>query len=197
MTQSYRQIEAAIAAHYPNIHEVYVTSTTGGGHASTSYHYRGMAVDYGASTQAAKDRLAVWLYQFAPDILELIHTKSSLSAGGWYVKNRRKVSNTFYSPQLRREHINHVHIAMDRAGVSAMVAKINNSSPTPTLRTGAVGSPVTTLQNSLNTAGAIPHLAPDGDFGPATEHAVKVFQSTHGLTPDGVVGPLTWRALGS
>ena len=35
----------------------------------------------------------------------------------------------------------------------------------------------------------------DGDFGQATEKAVKQFQKDHGLTADGVVGEKTWAAL--
>ena len=32
-------------------------------------------------------------------------------------------------------------------------------------------------------------------FGPATEEAVFAFQRQQGLTPSGVVGPVTWAAI--
>src|SRR5215203_2966553 len=35
----------------------------------------------------------------------------------------------------------------------------------------------------------------DSNFGPKTRDAVKSFQQGKGLTPDGVVGPITWQAL--
>ncbi|MBA2734757.1 MAG: peptidoglycan-binding protein, partial [Acidobacteria bacterium] len=35
------------------------------------------------------------------------------------------------------------------------------------------------------------------NFGAKTEAAVRAFQRTHRLTPDGIVGPRTWRALDS
>lgn len=35
----------------------------------------------------------------------------------------------------------------------------------------------------------------DGDFGTATENALKAFQKDHDLDADGICGPLTWSAL--
>lgn len=63
----------------------------------------------------------------------------------------------------------------------------------PTLSQGASGPAVTTLQNDLDQLGA--NLSQDGSFGPLTRQAVVSFQASHGLTPDGVVGPLTWGAI--
>lgn len=65
----------------------------------------------------------------------------------------------------------------------------------PTLRRGSQGDEVADLQTILNARyGA--DLEVDGNFGKATEAAVKAFQKTHGLTADGVVGAKTWKALG-
>lgn len=36
----------------------------------------------------------------------------------------------------------------------------------------------------------------DGIYGPRTERAVRIWQRDHGLLPDGIVGPLTWAAMG-
>jgi peptidoglycan hydrolase-like protein with peptidoglycan-binding domain len=63
----------------------------------------------------------------------------------------------------------------------------------PTVQRGATGSTVRAVQYLLNHRGA--GLSVDGDFGGGTEAAVKSFQSSHGLTVDGVVGPQTWGAL--
>lgn len=78
----------------------------------------------------------------------------------------------------------------ETAGVVA-----NETSIPITLKIGSTGPLVETLQSTLNSAGANPALNVDGIFGPKTEAAVKAFQKSRGLTQDGIVGPITWKAL--
>lgn len=58
-----------------------------------------------------------------------------------------------------------------------------------TMTTGSEGSAVANVQRHLGMA------KPDGKFGPQTKTAVKAFQKSKGLNPDGIVGPLTLAAL--
>lgn len=66
-----------------------------------------------------------------------------------------------------------------------------------TFKIGSRGNKVIQIQLLLNG-----HLSPlikiknDGHFGKNTERAVMAFQRKKGLEPDGIVGPVTWRALG-
>ncbi len=57
------------------------------------------------------------------------------------------------------------------------------------LKPGSKGAAVLALQKALSVPGA------NGYFGPATTRAVIAFQKARRLTPDGVVGPATWKAL--
>ena len=61
------------------------------------------------------------------------------------------------------------------------------------LKKGSKGEAVRRLQRALSAAGQA--IAADGDFGPATDRAVRAFQAAHGLEADGIVGPATWGAL--
>ena len=65
----------------------------------------------------------------------------------------------------------------------------------PTLAVGSTGADVPRLQRILTMTKLLEYTGIDGGFGPKTELAVKSFQQANGLTVDGVVGPLTWRAL--
>ncbi|TCC48529.1 peptidoglycan-binding protein [Kribbella pittospori] len=60
----------------------------------------------------------------------------------------------------------------------------------PTVKQGNTGNRVKTVQYLLDAG-----LEIDGDFGPLTTAAVKSFQAGHGITADGVVNAVTWRAL--
>jgi hypothetical protein len=64
----------------------------------------------------------------------------------------------------------------------------------PTLRSGSTGSDVRRLQRSL-TAALGRTVGIDGAFGPQTDQAVRDYQSSRGLTVDGVAGAQTWTAL--
>lgn len=73
------------------------------------------------------------------------------------------------------------------------------SYPGYALRIGSSGDAVRQIQEQLNAISnnypLIPKIAVDGIFGPATENAVKVFQSVFGLTQDGIVGRRTWYRI--
>lgn len=47
------------------------------------------------------------------------------------------------------------------------------------------------VQHALNVLGASPQLTEDGNYGPKSVAAVKGFQSSIGLSADGIVGPKT------
>lgn len=65
-----------------------------------------------------------------------------------------------------------------------------------TLRKGDKGEAVAALQGALLSLGYdLGKSGVDGDFGPATEKAVKAFQKAAGLKVDGIVGENTRAAL--
>lgn len=88
-----------------------------------------------------------------------------------------------------------------------IMAECNRTAPSPSLpvypgaplRVGSRGANVTLMQTFLNRIGevhtSIPRLTADGVFGNQTLLAVQAFQRLYGLTPDGIIGPLTWNAI--
>ena len=71
----------------------------------------------------------------------------------------------------------------------------SSSDDRPILTQGSSGAAVTDLQTLLSNYGYLSSDGIDGDFGPITEDAVKLFQTVNGLDNDGIVGPLTWETL--
>ena len=71
--------------------------------------------------------------------------------------------------------------------------------PGTSVRVGDRGESVRQIQACLNRVSlrhpSIQRLTEDGIFGPRTFDAVVAFQRIFGLSPDGVVGPLTWARL--
>ena len=80
-----------------------------------------------------------------------------------------------------------IPVAATPAAAHPVVASVS-STASPTLRQGAHGPAVATLQRLLG-------MRAYGTFGPLTRRNVVAFQRSVRLTPDGVVGPRTWRAL--
>lgn len=94
----------------------------------------------------------------------------------------------------------HIHFELHNTGdtivnpyLALVAAEV--AGPLPTLlREGDSSVSVESIQRSLDligfTIGAI-----DGDFGPVTDTAVRVFQADSGLVVDGIVGPQTIAAI--
>jgi peptidoglycan hydrolase-like protein with peptidoglycan-binding domain len=61
------------------------------------------------------------------------------------------------------------------------------------VQNGSSGDAVRAVQSQLLARGY--GVSVDGAFGPGTQSAVQAFQSTKGLTADGIVGPDTWAKL--
>lgn len=78
-------------------------------------------------------------------------------------------------------------------GLSSLAAVSASGAPTmvqtcATVARGASGPAVATLQRAVRAT-------PDGDFGPMTQAAVKVWQGHHHLKQTGAVDAATWKAL--
>lgn len=88
------------------------------------------------------------------------------------------------------------YLTLAKREVAALAASaLTSADPVhyPVLRRGSEGAAVEDLQARLRRHGF--PLTLDGDFGAATELAVRTLQARAGLTADGIVGPKTWAAL--
>jgi peptidoglycan hydrolase-like protein with peptidoglycan-binding domain len=67
------------------------------------------------------------------------------------------------------------------------------------VKKGSTGDAVRAVQEVMKfhdqSDGEGPPIHVDGIFGPRTDQWVRGFQSAVGTASDGIVGPITWRAL--
>lgn len=126
--------------------------------------------------------------------VKIFQRQFNLSADGvvgkktWY-----KISYIYVSVKKLAELVSESEPYPDNSGNSS-------GSGTGTLREGATGSEVASVQYYLSYLArtfypSIPNITPDGIFGADTTSAVRAFQRTFGLSVDGIVGPATWAAL--
>ena len=79
--------------------------------------------------------------------------------------------------------------------LNILIISLAQSAQAATYRQGSSGQTVRTIQEKLVRWGYLDGPV-DGIFGAQTAEAVKKFQSKNGLSPDGVVGESTLKALG-
>lgn len=98
--------------------------------------------------------------------------------------------------------ISYIYVAVKRLGElnsEGERPQYDDNSYPGLLRFGDTGSAVQNLQFYLKTIAAfnpfIPDLSIDGFFGNDTENAVRAFQRTYRLSPDGIVGETTWNRI--
>lgn len=107
------------------------------------YHSSSQAVDLGGGGNASvRDQVAKFWYQFAPNLLELIHSHTpGYPYAGWYIKNGHVVRP--YGPASA--HFNHIHVALRASAGYAILKKLGAG--------GAAPAPVDELPTGEQTWG--------------------------------------------
>ncbi len=122
-------------------------------------------------------------------ILKHIGQNESMCCGHkeYALPRGRKIDPTFDMDDFRS------NVAVILGGTAPVPTPIprNDNKGHPTLRRGAKGDLVKEIQKKMGFV----ENSVDGEFGPLTEAAVRRFQRSKGLVPDGIVGPKTWAAL--
>ncbi|MDP9795018.1 hypothetical protein J2S43_003530 [Catenuloplanes nepalensis] len=169
-----------------------------------SEHKEGRAWDWtinaaSATDHARADELLAWL--LATDSHGNQHANAR-RLGVMYIIFDRRIWGSYQAGDGWRTytgsnpHTDHVHFSFSRAGALKQTTwwtAADQPAAWPRLANGASGANVQILQHLLNAAGQ--SLTADGSFGPATETAVRSFQSANGAVSDGIVGMVTWSKL--
>ena len=169
------------------------------GGTSWSSHAFGAAVDLGYTDQTVLEaEILPWLIAHSEELgIQRIHhyrLKQYWEAGRGWVKRSPGQGDAWIHLEVHPDRWNDITPIAERLLGSPQTAPSVPSAPSqPTypgkpLRFGSSGPAVVAIQQALR-------ITPDGQFGRATDQHVRDFQKARGLIVDGVVGPVTWKAL--
>lgn len=130
-----------------------LTMTNGDPPGSGGYHGTGNACDFSNGGDAGTpemDRFAAFWMQYAPYLLELIHTnQGGPPYSGTYVKLGQVVDGAaFYGLSLELQHRNHVHVAATNHGIMSAIAAGGSA-----INTVTPASDVTATEAAINIPG--------------------------------------------
>lgn len=117
--------------------------------------------------------------QRMPVRVDGIFGRETEAAVGSFQRTRRLTPDGIAGPAT--------HAALRRKPASVVARQVWLQRPPVT------GNDVRFIQRALRRAGY--RVAVDGRYGLETDVAITRFQRRHGLEPDGIVGPATWRVL--
>ena len=121
--------------------------------------------------------------------------RATVKSEWWHHQWRSAASDEFPAPALENATSETVEPReVDWAGIAAAVEKQKAQVRRVPLKRGSRGNAVRTLQLMLGHAGFDPGT-PDGVYGRRTVRAVRSFQKSKRLLPDGICGPKTFNAL--
>jgi murein L,D-transpeptidase YcbB/YkuD len=132
------------------------------------------------------------------DLAYIIHNRTIWSANnGW-----KAARYTGSDPHTNHVHISSKHtstadqrrVGLNLGGIAPVAPAANIPAYPGLLKRGSKGLAVQVLQQRLNERGYA-HIAVDQDFGADTEDRVRKFQRYARIRIDGIVGPVTHRAL--
>ena len=121
--------------------------------------------------------------------------RPTVASEWWHHQWRSASADEFPAPALENSKTEAVEtLAVDWAGIAAAVENQKRQVARTPLKKGSRGNAVQTLQLMLGHAG-FDAGTPDGVFGRKTTRAVRAFQKSRRLVPDGIAGSKTFNAL--
>lgn len=135
-----------------------VVLTSGYRPTSTTWHGLRNAGDYVGSAEAMRVT-ALYLRQYSPYLLELIHTNPNIPGGGVYVKNGKVVGADYYGPKVVDDHRDHIHVATTNSALRAASDFTRRTGELPDPNPTRTAPPTTTV--STGTYGEITDASSD------------------------------------